>query len=356
MFVMLVRRILPLTLLALLMIPAAARASTDMEFALQDDDVFVHQQGFDRDSALEHAVALGATRIRVNVLWDRVLVSGGASNPRYDFSAIDALQEEAYWRGIDLQLTIAGPAPAWATRDHKVGNTAPDPRKYSAFVRTVVTHFKGKVDRYSLWNEPNWKSWLSPQNEAPRLYPGLYTSGYRAVKQVDPKAQVLIGELAPNGGGKAIAPLKFLREMFKGAKPMKADGFALHPYQLTSAPNFVDARKPDDVSIGTLPRLTTALDALYKSRKLTTSSGRKLNVYLTEFGYLTAGSRKQPQSRIANWLVAAIEVARRNTRVKQLLQYQLIDPPKTALWHSALLTRKGSPQPAYKALVRALNP
>jgi hypothetical protein len=338
-----------------MMFPAAARASSDMEFALQDDDVFVHQQGYDRDRALDHAVALGTTRIRVNVLWERVRVSGGATTARYDFSAIDALQEAAADRGIDLQLTITGPAPAWATRDHKVGNIAPDPNKYGAFVRTVVTHFKGKVDRYSIWNEPNWKSWLGPQKDAARLYRGLYGAGYRAVKSVDPDAKVLMGELAPTGGGKAIAPLQFLRDMFKGAKPMKADGFALHPYQLTSAPGKI-AGKADDVSIGTLPRLTTALDALYKSRKLTTSSGRKLNLYLTEFGYLTAGSRKQPQARIANWLVAAIEVARRNTRVKQLLQYQLIDPPKTALWHSALLTRKGAPQPAYKALVRALNP
>src|SRR3954469_6247421 len=355
MFVMPVRHFLPLTLLALLIFPAAARASSDMEFALQDDDVFVHQRGYDRDRALDHALALGATRIRVNVLWARTLVSGGASKPVYDFSAIDSLQEQAAERGIDLQLTIAGPAPAWATRDHKVGNTAPDPGKYSAFVRTVVTHFKGKVDRYSIWNEPNWKSWLGPQKDAARLYRGLYTAGYRAVKQVDPNAQVLMGELAPTGGGKAIAPLTFLRDMFNGAKPMKADGFAMHPYQLTSAPNKI-AGKADDVTIGTLPRLTTALDALYKARKLKTSSGRKLDVYLTEFGYLTVGSRKQPQSRIANWLVAAIDVARMNKRVKQILQYQLIDPPKTALWHSALLTRKGAPQPAYKALVRALNP
>jgi hypothetical protein len=355
MFVMLVPRILPLTLLALLLAPAAARASSDMEFALQDDDVFVQQYGYDRDRALEHAEALGATRIRVNVLWERSRVSGGASDAVYDFSAIDSLQEAAAERGIDLQLTIAGPAPAWATRNHKVGNVAPDPQKYGAFVRTVVTHFNGKVDRYSIWNEPNWKSWLEPHKDAARLYRGLYGAGYRAVKSVDPDAKVLMGELAPTGGGKAIAPLQFLRDMFKGAKPTKADGFAMHPYQLTSAPNKI-AGKPDDVTIGTLPRLTTALDALYKARKLQTPSGRKLNLYLTEFGYLTVGSRKQPQSRIASWLVAAIDVARKNRRVKQLLQYQLIDPPKTALWHSALLTRKGAPQPAYKALVRALNP
>src|ERR687888_2142831 len=117
MFVMPVRRFLPLILLSALVFPAAARASSDMEFALQDDDVFVHQNGYDRDRALDRAVALGATRIRVNVLWDRVLVSGGPKHPVYDFSAIDALQADAAARGIDLQLTIAGPAPAWATGD-----------------------------------------------------------------------------------------------------------------------------------------------------------------------------------------------------------------------------------------------
>src|SRR3954453_630980 len=179
MFVMLVRRILPLSLLALLMLPAAARASSDMEFALQDDNVFVHQEGYDRDRALEHAEALGATRIRVNVLWERTRVSGGAKDAVYDFSPIDSLQEAAAERGIDLQLTIAGPAPAWATRNHKVGNVAPDPNKYGAFVRTVVTHFKGKVDRYSLWNEPNWKSWLEPQKDAARVYPGVFGGGFK---------------------------------------------------------------------------------------------------------------------------------------------------------------------------------
>jgi hypothetical protein len=231
----------------------------------------------------------------------------------------------------------------------------PSASAYGRFVRDAVRHFRGEVDRYSIWNEPNWKTWLSPQKQAAKLYRGLYTAAYRAVKGADPHADVLMGELAPTGGGKAIAPLQFLHDMFKGAKPMKADGFAMHPYQLTSAPNKI-AGKAGDVTIGTLPRLTSALDALYKARKLRTPSGRKLDLYLTEFGYRTAGSRRQPQSRIANWLVAAIEVARKNKRVKQLLQYQLIDPPKAALWHSALLTRKGSPQKAYKALVRALNP
>jgi hypothetical protein len=233
---------------------------------------------------------------------------------------------------------------------------APDAVKFGRFARAVAQHFEGRVDRYSIWNEPNWNTWLSPARQAASLYRKLYRAGYAAVKAVDPNAQVLIGELAPIGGGRAIAPLQFLRALTpRGSAPLKADGFALHPYQFTSAPA-VAAGKPDDVTIGTLGRLTFALDALYRRGALTSSKGGKLNLYLTEFGYLTVGSRRQTPARIAAWMVEAIKLAQRNRRVKELLQYQLIDPPAAALWHSALLNRHGNPQPAYKALVRALNP
>jgi hypothetical protein len=321
-----VRRLLLATLLAFLIFPPSAGAA--MEFALQDDDVFVHQRGYDRDRALDHAVALGATRIRVNVLWARTLVSGGSTHPVYDFSAIDALQAAAEERGIALQLTLAGPAPAWATRDRRVGNFAPDPVKFGAFAGAVAEHFAGRVDRYSIWNEPNWSTWLAPAQRSASLYRKLC---------------------------RAIAPLKFLRDLTpRGSAPLKADGFALHPYQFMSAPTFV-AGKPDDVTIGTLSRLTRALDALGRRHALTTPKGRPLDLYLTEFGYLTVGSRAQRASVRATWLTSALAVARRNPRVRQLLQYQLVDPPAGALWHSAILTRGGFPQPAYKALVRALN-
>jgi hypothetical protein len=315
----------------------------------------VHSQGYDRDRALNHAVALGATRIRVNVLWARTLASGGAAHPVYDFSAIDALEAAAARRDIKLQLTIAGPAPAWATGDHRVGNVAPDAAKFGAFARTVATHFAGRVDRYSIWNEPNWSSWLGPQTRAASLYRALYRSGYKAIKRADPDAKVLIGELAPVGSGRAIAPLKFLRDVTcRGCAPLQADGFALHPYQLTAAPAMTFGG-PDDVTIGTLGRLTQALDALARRHALTTPKGRRLDLYLTEFGYLTKGRRAQKPSVRATWLSAAVAIARRNPRVRQLLQYQLIDPPAGDLWHSAILDRRGRLQPAYKALAHSLS-
>jgi hypothetical protein len=356
-----------LTLLTLAVaLPARAHAAAGMEFALQDDAVFVDQRWMERDTALDHAVELGATRIRVNVLWSRLLVGDAAARttPKtvtYDFTKIDALQAAAAARGIKLQLTIAGPAPAWATGDHRIGNYRPDAAKYGAFVKTVVEHYKGRIDRYAIWNEPNWNTWLAPGKSAPSLYRALYTAGYKAAKTADPKAKVLIGELSPVGGGRAIAPLRFLREVtcskanYKAAKhcaPLKADGFAIHPYQFTTAPH-LQAGRPDDVPIGALSRLTRALDKLAKRKALRTPTGGKLGVYLTEFGYLTTGDRAQKPKVRAAWLASAFQIARRNPRVKQLLQYQLVDPPEDELWHSAILRRDGSRQATYAGLAKA---
>jgi hypothetical protein len=351
-----IRRLALATALATLAVPAAsAHASKHMEFALQDDAVFVHEAFMPREKALDHAKKLGTKRIRVNILWARTLMSGekarkAPKNPAYDFSRIDALQQAAQAKGIKLQLTLTGPAPAWATKNHKVGGYQPDARKFAAFVRTVALHFDGRVDRYSIWNEPNLSAWLAPTKKAPGIYRGLYRASYRAIKKVDPKAQVLFGELAPSRDGRTIAPLAFLRSAAK--MNTKADGLALHPYQLTSAPNRLSGG-PDDAPISQLKRLTKLLDQLAKGHKLSNPKGKGLDLYLTEFGYLKKGSRKLSQKTRAKYLKSAYQIARKNPRVRQILQYQLVDGPKNGIWNSAILTNEGKPQGAYAGLARA---
>jgi hypothetical protein len=353
------RKLALTTLLLTLALPAAAHAAPRMEFALQDDDVFVEQRWMTRHTALEHAAELGTKRIRVNVLWARVLTTDAAHRtapargPQYDLSRIDALQADAAKHGIKLQLTLTGPAPAWATKDRKVGPYKPDPGKFAAFVRTVAAHFKGRVDRYSVWNEPNLSPWLAPTSTAPAQYRRLYKAAYRAIKTVDPRSKVLFGELAPNRDGRTIAPLRFLRAAAPRKARIKADGLAVHPYQFQSAPVKLSGG-PDDTPISQLPRLTKALDQLARQKGLSTAKGKGLDLYLTEFGYLSHGNRAVAQSVRAAWLRQSYDLARRNRRVRQILQFQLVDPPTEWLWHTAVLDHKGRPQGAYKGLAKAV--
>jgi hypothetical protein len=49
----------------------------------------------------------------------------------------------------------------------------------------------------------------------------------------------------------------------------------------------------------------------------------------------------------------AWEMARRNPRVRQLLQYQLLEPwPDSVTWRSAVMERDGTPRPVYETLAR----
>jgi hypothetical protein len=342
-----------------------AEAAPGMEIALQDDAVLLQHRYYDSGRALTQLADLGVTRIRTNLLWAYTMPAAEArrrTQPRrvdYDFSAFDRLIASAAAHGIRVQLTIAGPAPAWATGNHRVGPYKPRADKFGPFVRAVALHFHGRVDRYSIWNEPNYAGWLAPLAKAPSLYRSLYIAGYRGVKGADPSAKVLIGETVPYAiKHLALAPLAFLRATTctdrhwhrHGCVGLRADGYAHHPYEFAHAPS---ARYPgsDNVTIGTLGRLTSGLAKLARSGALRTPAGAPLDLYQTEFGYFATGRRALPAARRAAYLRQAFAIARRNPHVREMLQYLLVQPPRKAgAFDTALLPRSGAITPAYRAL------
>ncbi|HEX6459629.1 MAG TPA: hypothetical protein VF032_11980 [Thermoleophilaceae bacterium] len=340
-----------------------------LEVALQDDAVFLQRSYYDRDRALAQAQQMGVTRLRVLVLWARVPgaqpdARSAPSDPRYDWSAYDSLIDDAAKHGIRLQLDLSGPAPAWATGNHKQGVVKPDGKLFGAFAAAAARHFKGRVDRYSIWNEPNYVGWLAPQSSEPILYRELYTHAFDAIKKVDPGAQVLIGETAPYAEtGRAMAPLHFLRAVacrneiyapVKHCAPLRADGYAHHPYEFAKPPQ---APYPgaDNVTIGSLPRLTGALDRLAQAKALTTPDGKPLDVYLTEFGYFATGPVAVPPAKRAAYLKTAFQIAQRNPRVRQMLQYILVSPPPGVRFNTSLINLDGKPTLAFNVLSRWIN-
>ena len=269
---------LGLTVASSLGATATAHAAPGMEVGLQDDAVFLYQSYYNRDTGLQQARQLGVTRLRVNILWSRV-ASAQASQTTppapviYDWTPYDSLVGAAAAAGIKVQFSIAGPAPAWANGKHlndmHAGAYKPNAALYGAFVRDVANHFKGRVDRYSIWNEPNWKGWLAPLKSSPQIYGSLYRAGYAAVKSVDPSAKVLFGELAPQERkGNSVAPLTFIKKATARGH-MVADGFAHHPYAFTISPTSKKGG-PNDVTMGTLGRLT---EAAARTRTLAQAAG-----------------------------------------------------------------------------------
>lgn len=350
--------------------PGDVKAARGMEIALQDDPVFVGRSYFNREKAFAHARSLGVTRLRVNVNWAFALTRrqqlsrAKPANLGYNFSTIDSVIEAAARHGIRVHASLTGPAPAWATRNRKLGGYKPNQREWSAFVAVAAQHFTGRVDRYSIWNEPNWRSWLGPLNSAPTQYRGLYSRGYAAIKRADPSAKVLIGETAPYARrGRSTAPIAFLRSMacvntnyrrVRNCTKLKADGYAHHPYDFAHSPRYRYPGK-DNATIGTLGNLSRALDRLSRSGQLRKNGGGKLPLYLTEFGYFASGRRALSRGRRSSYLAEGFDLALRNGRVKSQLQYLLVQPPKRYPWaffDLGLLSVSGKKQPQYGALQR----
>jgi hypothetical protein len=351
--------------------PADVKAARGMEIALQDDPVFVGRSYFDREKGFAHARALGVTRLRVNANWAFALTRAQQlqkSKPAglsYNFTTLDSTIDAAARHGIRVHLSVTGPAPAWAAGNRRLGNYKPNQKEFAAFASALAKHMKGRADRYSIWNEPNWVGWLSPLKSAPAQYRGLYSSGYSAIKKADPQAKVLIGETAPYAQrGRSIAPVAFLRSMaclntkykrVRKCAKLTADGYAHHPYYFSKGPSF---KYPgaDNATMGTLSHLTRALDRIARTGQLRRNGGGKLGVYLTEFGYFSSGHRAlRSRSLRGKYLGDGFNIALRNGRVKSQLQYLLVQPPKRFPWSFfdlGLISTGGKKQPQYTALQR----
>jgi hypothetical protein len=327
---------------ALAALAGAVKPAHAFEIAVQDDRTLLAGTSYSRGHALDQIRAIGATVVRVNVIYaDWVRLGPGA----YD-SLVDLVRS----KGLRVHFTLLGTpryfdarAPRW------IGHRYPSPIRFASWVSEIATHFKGRVRRYSIWNEPDLRYYLEPQSLAPSMYANLFKAGYRTIKGIDPRAQVLFGELfsgnLPNPGG--TAPMKFLWAATRSGA--RADGLAYHPFQYNLAP---DRKSKRYVGISSISTIKANLRDLARSHRLRTPAGGPLPIYFTEFGYQVLGSYAvRSEARRASWTVSAFRIAKREG-VRSMLLYHLVRT-YARRWDSGVIAIGGTPLLTYRALLGA---
>ena len=383
-----------------LLLPAAAHASSSMETGIADDAALLNEPSDARAKAAVDAwAALGIDDVRIFVQWQAIAPANGATkappgfngadpnSPGYNWSRVDRAVALVSAAGMRPLLVVTGPGPLWASQvpgRHSV-RYKPRPDLFAQFARAVALRYAQATDRYILWNEPNLPLWLQPQNTcrgskctpyAPHLYRKLVRAAYPAIKTVDPTATVLFGALAPNGENSTkqnakTRPLAFIRSMgcvkvnlkrdrsgpCSSFKPLTADGFAYHPHATKLAPNGVQVQ-PDNASIGDLPRLKRTLDGTQRAGGLRKAGGGRFGLYFTEWGYQTTPPDKTRGVSLAKqsrWLQQGAYIACRDPRVKLLTQYEWRDEPvrrsksdRYAGWQSGVRFRDDRAKPSLR--------
>lgn len=131
-------------------------------------------------------------------------------------------------------LGMLDSAPPWATgaeqdgyfRVYHMPKNIEDWRNY---VRTVVTHYKGRIDQWEVWNEP-WDMMRFFQGGSPKSYVALLKAAYEEAKAANPDSVIL--------GIDTYPPLWDMAVLAMGAYPYY-DALSWHRYDpnLPGRPN-----------------------------------------------------------------------------------------------------------------------
>ena len=368
------RILLVVVMLCAVLLPASIASASSRQFTTVEAPSELLYGG-SPDAALDTIQDLGATAIRVQLNWSQVAPDPDAKRapsfnatdpnayPAGAWARWDAAVDGARARGLKVYLTIAGPAPHWATAK-KDGLTKPSAEAFSKFASAAGRRYGAKVSWWSIWNEPNLGKLLKPIKglESATVYRQLYLQAYSGLRSVGVHAPILIGELAPIGNTfrdqGTIHPLQFLRKVLcldgrwhKSSKCSKVptQGFAMHPYTPKFGPFFRPLNQ-DDVTIGVLSRLVQALDRAASAGALP----RRLPIYVSEFGVQSWPDRLAGVSPAVQSDFRSIgeRMAWGNARVKSFSQYLLRDDETSEGAHgkfeSGLFFFNGdAPKPSY---------
>lgn len=348
---------------------AAPAPSQSIETILQDDAALLYRSPGQVSRSLDRMATLGVDRVRITASWRRLEPRPGA----YDADALHRLDravDGARRRGMRVMIDLGFFAPRWAvTRPATTGERnvwRPSVPAFGRFSERMARRYRGRVRLWTTWNEPNNWTFLQPQSEgghsvSPGLYRRLHVAAYDRVKRVSPRNRVLIGGLASRGSSstgplRGIPPLRFTRELAcvdeqllavrtgacRDFRPLRADGFAMHPYSRRTTPGANDPAK-DRVQLGELYKLTTLLRQLREGGRL----AKPLSLYITEYGYETdppdpTGVDPATEARFAG---DALLLAWRTPEVRSFPQFLLQDLTPLSNHQSGLFTAGGRPKP-----------
>jgi len=140
----------------------------------------------------------------------------------FDFTEYDDFVDTARKNGKKIVAVLAY-ATDWLFPEGKYKRyIAPENiPHYLHYVEETIRHYKGRVDVWSIWNEPNFMFWDGSDKE----FFELTKLAAQKIRETDPDAYIL-------GGAFWRAPGGFIRKMYEAGAMENIDALAFHPYAL----------------------------------------------------------------------------------------------------------------------------
>jgi hypothetical protein len=348
-----------LTTAALTAMPAGASASAVPRdfFGLVAEDALT-QQGPSHARIFDQLAATGIGMLRETFDWSQIELKPGS----YDFSAYDRFVGDAARHGIQILPVLFNP-PAFRSgrpAHHAKRGTYP-PASYGDFAHfaqlAVQRYGPGgsfwsqnpsiaamPIHSWQVWNEPNLPVyWASGPSAA--QYAALLKVAYRAIKQVDPTAEVVTAGMPQSKLG--IPLTKYIRGLYQAGAGGNFNTIAVNPYATTAG---------------------GVVHFLRQVRSLMNREGDgSSSIRATELGWANSasgapedGTSGQQAARIGQAL-RALATARQSLKLAGVIYYSWRDLPVYQggkdFWglHTGLVAEAGQPKPALRTFTSVVR-
>jgi polysaccharide biosynthesis protein PslG len=185
---------------------------------------------------------LGFGWLKHKFAWRDISGARGA----YDWYRTDRIVALAEQNRLKLLVRL-DQQPQWAQADPGALTTNGPPgdlADFGQFCGAVAGRYRGRVQAYEVWNEPNLAREWGGQPPDPAAYVQLLKVCYLAIKQADPQAIVISAGLAPTGTDDetAMPDDKFYQGMYDAGAAAYFDVLGTH------APGYMNPpeRSPDE--------------------------------------------------------------------------------------------------------------
>jgi hypothetical protein len=293
----------------------------------------------------------GVDWVRIDLGWCSIEPKAKGEVAAWYVENLDEVVDAARVRDMKILMTLWC-TPDWASSkkgEHYITRGAPPAkiRHYRRIARWAAEHWRGRVDAWEIWNEPDLPAFFGG---GPAEYVKLLKAGYRGIVKGDPDSEVVLGAPVPND-------VEWLRALYeRGAAPY-FDVMATHPYS-------VPLDRPPEMNDGTMAGIpsVTAVRALMKE-----FGDADKPIWFTEFGWSTHKNdeveskfqRGVSREEQADYIVRALRyIACERTYVDKAFIYAerdrvLPDNPDPHTLHVGrfgLLDQNLDPKPSYDAL------
>lgn len=243
----------------------AAAVPSGPAFGVQFHGTWSSYSAADRLAVLDALQAAGAGWVRIDLGWASFQESGAGSYSQWYVDLADEVVNAARARGLHVLGTLWA-TPGWANGGRGTNVPPSDPADYARIAQWAAAHFRGRVDAWEVWNEPNLSDFFAGDAAA---YAQLLRAAYPAFKAGDPGARVVFG-------GPSSNDTDFLRRVYAAGVGKSFDVMATHPYQgIADAP----PETPDDGTKYTLSHVQAVHDLMVAN-----GDGDK-PIWFTEFGW-----------------------------------------------------------------------